>query len=314
MISQLKEQLLRNIILRILAVVIAISIWGWVQVNEEATFVQKVSLEFILPNDLIESSQLPKTILVEVSGSKGLIKSLENMTLSTQLDLSDGVLGGNHIDLSTQSILGLPEGVSISRYTPPSIGVNLDQQMLRELPIHPNIVGSPKDNWQLEKIEVHPRTITIKGPRKLLTSLSEIQTKVIDINKISSSMEVQVGLSFSSSMISSENNDNISISILVQQVLEEKLYSAIPISLKGNSSLITPNTVDITLQLPKNEIDNNPTFALVVDPLILEKFPSKFEFSPLTKEYFSVRGLSNEMLDIIAIQPTEFTITKGPEE
>lgn len=314
MISQLKERLLRNIILRILAVMIAISIWGWVQVNEEATLLQKVSLEFILPNDLIESSQLPKTILVEVSGSKGLIKSLENMTLSTQLDLSDGVLGGNHIDLSTQSILGLPEGVSISRYTPPSIGVNLDQQMLRELPIQPNIVGSPKDNWQLEKIEVYPRTITIKGPRKLLTSLSEIQTKVIDINKISSSMEVQVGLSFPSSMISSENNDNISITILVQQVLEEKLYSAIPISLKGNSSLITPNTVDITLQLPKNDIDNNPTFTLVVDPLILKEFPSKFEFTPLTKEYFSVIGLSNEMLDITAIQPTEFTITKGPEE
>ena len=314
MITQLKERLLRNIILRILAVMLAISIWGWVQVNEEATLLQKVSLDFLLPSDLIESSELPKTILVEVSGSKGLIKSLEHLKLSTQLDLSDGVLGENQIDPSTQAILGLPEGVSISRYTPPSIDVNLDQQMLRELPIKPNIVGSPKENWQLKKIEVTPRTITIKGPRKLLTSLSEIQTKVIDINNIFSSMEVQVGLSFSSSMISSENNNKISINILVEEVLEEKLYSAIPISFKDELYQITPNTVDIMLQLPKQEIDKKPIFTLVVNPSILGKFPSEFEFSPLTKEYFSVKGLSSDVNKIISIQPTEFTIIKGSEE
>jgi hypothetical protein len=127
-------------------------------------------------------------------------------------------------------------------------------------------------------------------------------------------MEVQVGLSFSSSMITSENNDKISINILVEQVLEDKLYSGIPISLKDNFSQIIPNTIDIILQLPKQEIDKNPTLTLVVNPSILEKFPSQFEFTPLTKDYFSVKVLSSDVIKIISIQPTEFTIIKGSEE
>lgn len=315
MISRWKEALLRNITLRIIALLLSISIWSWVQINEEASLLQKVSIDYILPPNLIESSELPKAILVEISGSKGLIKSLENINLSTKLDLSDGVLGENHIELNTQPILGLPEGVDITRYTPPSIDVNLDQPMLRELPIRPNIVGSPKENWRLSKINISPKTITVRGPRKLLDSISEIPTQVIDINKVSSPMEFQVGLSLSSNVLSTDHKNKISVNILVEMEITEKEYPQTQISIGDNSTKLNVQKVNIRLRFPKKNLQKLKTpLKLIIDEEILEKSPLGFEYSQNTKEYFSIQGLPEEALEIISIQPSIFTIQEGLEE
>ena len=315
MISRWKEALMRNIVLRLLAVLLAISTWSWVQINEEASLLQKVSIEYILPPDLIESSELPKAVLVEISGAKGLIKSLENINLSTKLDLSDGVLGENHIELSTQPIAGIPEGVSITRYTPPSIDVDLDQPILRELLVRPNIVGSPKSDWRISKIEVVPKTLTIRGPRKLLNSVSEVSTQVIDINGVDSPIEFQVGLSLPSNVLSTDQKNKIAVNILVEMEMVEQNYPETKIILGNDTVQLNTETVALTLRVPKLHLGTLKTPPILkIQEDILSLSPLGFEYSPATKQYFSVQGLPQEGLEIISIQPSTFTIKEGSEE
>lgn len=313
--SRWREIFFRNLTLRILAILLAISIWSWVQINEEASLLQKVSIHYILPPDLIESTELPKAILVEISGAKGLIKSLEDINLSTTLDLSDGVLGENHIELSMQPIQGIPEGVSITRYTPPSIDINLDQPMLRELPVRPNIVGSPKEDWRLSKIEISPKTATVRGPRKLLNSISEIPTQVIDINEIDSLMEFKVGLSLPSNVLSTDQKNKIAVNILVEMEMIEEKYPQTAITINDSAIRLTAKTVDLVLRFPKKNLKNLKTpLKLEIDENILAKSPLEFKYSAETKEYFSIQGLPDEALEIISIQPSIFTIQEGTVE
>ena len=69
----MKAQRSETLPLKILAVLISI-IWGWIQLNEEESDVKRVSIDYLTPDNLIQSEELPKSISVELMGAKGRIR------------------------------------------------------------------------------------------------------------------------------------------------------------------------------------------------------------------------------------------------
>ena len=60
----MKTQRSETLPLKVLAVLISILIWGWIQLNEEESDVKIVTISYLTPENLIQSEELPKSISV----------------------------------------------------------------------------------------------------------------------------------------------------------------------------------------------------------------------------------------------------------
>ena len=56
----MKTQRSETLPLKILAVLISILIWGWIQLNEEESDVKIVSISYLTPEELIQSEEYEK--------------------------------------------------------------------------------------------------------------------------------------------------------------------------------------------------------------------------------------------------------------
>lgn len=173
----MKPQRSETLPLKILAVLLSIVIWGWIQLNEEESDVKRVTIDYLTPENLIQSEELPKSISVELIGAKGRIRQIKNRQLNMTLDLRDVHLGQNQRPIRASSLTNLPDGISVARFSPPILELQFDNPSIREIPIRANILGSPNNKFKISSIQVDPKSIPIRGPERYLSELYIYQRK-----------------------------------------------------------------------------------------------------------------------------------------
>ena len=159
----MKVQRSETLPLKILAVLISIVIWGWIQLNEEESDVKRVSIDYLTPDNLIQSEELPKSVSVELMGAKGRIRQMKSRQLNMTLDLRDVHLGQNQRPLQESSLTNLPDGISVARFSPPILELQFDNPSIREIPIRPNILGTPNNKFKVSSIQITLKSIPVKS-------------------------------------------------------------------------------------------------------------------------------------------------------
>jgi YbbR domain-containing protein len=310
----LSSRLRNNMFLKILSLCIALSIWLWVQVNEEKSISAKLALKYKLPDDLVEVSEPPKAILVELHGPKGRIRQLNNTVLYTMIDLVDSIEGNNNIDLSVQQIDNIPEGVTISRYIPPILDIVLDKPMIRDVQIRPNIVGSPQKGLKITKITIEPTSFTIKGARQLLKNITEVKTEAINVDQISESRTFKTSLSLPSKTLIAQHSQQISVKIEVASNIIEREFTQVKVVLNDDSKSLDPPEVTVTMTLKEDKLPDLPS-----EPILQVTLPDKKEFSSgvvynkKNASLFTIVDGDKVDAKILSIEPSTFTFREKDE-
>lgn len=73
-----------------------------------------------------------------------------------------------------------------------SVNVLLPMQKLKNINIKPVITGKPKEGYKITKIEVIPKTVTIKGKEEIVNKINEIFTKPINVDELDASLVTEV--------------------------------------------------------------------------------------------------------------------------
>lgn len=214
---------------KLLALGITLLLWLVVSdINKPRTIRTAVQLNFIRPNNLDISNEPPRTIDVELTGSRERLNNMKLFDLVATVDLSDNPPGERVVRLNNERVhMELPEGVRIDSFKPNTIQVRLESNLERQLPVEIKLEGQPAPGYELVSSSAHPSTISVRGPVSLIEKLQRAPTELISIEgRKSNFTAVGVTIAISDSRIEVVN-PTIDVAI---EIAERKNPTTTPLS------------------------------------------------------------------------------------
>ena len=225
--------------IKLLALGITLALWLAVSdLNKPRTIRTAVQLNFILPSDMDISNETPKTVEVELTGSRERLNSMKLLDLVATLDISGSQAGERVIRLLPERVqMDLPTGVKIDSFRPTTIPVRLEPNVERQLPVEIKLAGQPADGYEVVRSSAQPSTVTVRGPASLVENLKRAPTETISI---------------------AGRNQSFTATRVVIDVSDQKI------------DLLTP-VVDVTIEIEQKKSIAAPVSSALAERLIAQK-------------------------------------------
>jgi len=188
--------LFRNWALKLLAFLLALVLWLTL-IPEERTFSEKsltIPLEtHNLPADLEMVERPPAAIDLTVRAPNRLIDQITPSNVFAKLNLAGASVAQQEYPLN-ESMISVPAGVTVIKIYPSKVRLRLERTQQAELENVPELIGSPREGMKIERVEVAPPTVAVKGPESRIKRKDRVRTTPIDVSVLTQSSEVEADL------------------------------------------------------------------------------------------------------------------------
>lgn len=180
----LRNVFVRNLGLKVLALVIALASWFALSGQRrerisERSYRIPLSLVNVPPHTMV-ASPLPGGVDVRVRGSFTALRQLEPERLEAVIDLSDARLGERVHHFAPEDI-NVPPDVEVLGIAPGEVRVTLDRVGERLLPVIPALAGDPPPGSQVVDVSVEPKIARIVGPATALEKMTGVSTEPVSV-------------------------------------------------------------------------------------------------------------------------------------
>lgn len=175
---------MKNIGLKLLALVLACSLWWYVSLPRREQVRERVvtaSLSLVgVPSFLMITTQdIPSTVSVRVRGRKSDLRALASQSLEASADLSSITRPGDvEITIRPQHI-NVPEEIEVVSIQPSRIRFRVEQLRQRAVPIRPYLEGAPPAGYLVGQATAEPPLALVQGPSSQIMKLAEVTTERI---------------------------------------------------------------------------------------------------------------------------------------
>ena len=183
--DSLRRSLERNLPLKLLALILSLALWFHISRTGREYFSLTVPVTVVkLPPHLELLKSLPDRVTLTLEGPPGFGRQIHAESLSIILDghsLGPG-LTSLRLDNST---LSLPTGVSVVRFAPEKVSINLmplSRKMVRILPL---FIGETRHRIAPLRVRMIPDQALIEGDRTNLASIHFLKTRPIELSLLS---------------------------------------------------------------------------------------------------------------------------------
>ena len=176
--------------LRLLALGIAVGIWFNASVEDRLVSSEKVveaAIAYNRPNGFMLINPV-QNVNVRVSGSKKAIRRLSPYMVNVSVDLGQRQTGLATINLTAESVL-LPDGLEVVSIEPNTIRVDLEKEVIQNLPVVPKLTGKPAAGATVGKPEPIPNQIKVIGPEPMLARIDALSTRPVSLDGHGSTFE-----------------------------------------------------------------------------------------------------------------------------
>lgn len=258
-------------ILRVISLGLAIVLWYYVGGEDIVNKNVMVPVEVInLPRDLVISNQFKKEIEVSVSGPRSLVLDMGKGSITRQIDLEKATPGTMVLE-NSNDVIAVPRGVKVQRIQPKSVILSLDKLIQKQFPVNPVTEGELAVDYVMRNIRMEPDSISITGPQTVLEKFDVLRTKVIDIQGLNKSTEIQVPLELDPIFVDLIGATTITASLDIAVETVQKTISGFMVNVQKDGVLqrVTPATVSITAALPvtliRGQVDLHKLFTVSAD-------------------------------------------------
>ena len=181
----MKERLMNNIGLKVLAFLAASMLWLMVvNIDDPVTTKTFYNIPVSVVNEevLSESNQTyqivddTQTVSVTVKAKRKTLNRIKNEDIIAIADMKE-------LTLKTQ----IPISISIKGYdgkyesaeaSPRNLQVKLDDEQTKKFPIVPTTTGTVRDGYALGEIKASPEKVSIRGPKTVISKISRVEASV----------------------------------------------------------------------------------------------------------------------------------------
>ncbi|MBF0508935.1 MAG: hypothetical protein HQK57_08425, partial [Deltaproteobacteria bacterium] len=212
----LRKLFLQNLPLKILSVVLAFLLWGFVVGEKDSEVGVTVPLELVnVPADTAITNDIPADVSLRFKGPRNLVRNLSERGMIKTIDLKDMKPGVNTINLLPESF-PVPRGLELIRVSPSSLIIYLERIITKRLRVMASLEGEPADNFAVTKVVVKPDSIIVSGSKSELSATDFLWTAPIDINDIQKSLDITTPLEKYSRLLKVLEPDAINVQVIVE--------------------------------------------------------------------------------------------------
>lgn len=214
--SRLNKFITTNTWLKLASLVLAIVLWFFVVSKGRSVIIVDVPIGFKNIPANVEIVDGPKTISISIEGQERLLKKLREKDISVIIDLGKVKKGKALFSLSADDI-ALPKSLTVTKISPQTIKLMVDEKVKKDVPVRPIIVGSPADGFLVEGIEIAPKMVKIEGPESIVAKVYTVKTEPIDITGITNSLQYRAYLDVSKENIRADISE-VEVNIAIGKV------------------------------------------------------------------------------------------------
>ncbi len=192
----IKKIFTKNLGLKIFSFLLALILW-FTLIPEEKRFSEKslnVPLELHNIPSNIELVERPiQTVHVTVRAPERLINQISSANVHAVLDLKRASTAQQDYTLS-RSMVSIPVGAEVKEISPSLVNLKFENSKEMMLTIKPDIYGKLPPGYVLNKTEVEPSEVLVKGPESKIHENEVVRTSPIDISGFMHTTAVEADL------------------------------------------------------------------------------------------------------------------------
>jgi YbbR domain-containing protein len=184
--------------LKFISVFLSIFLWAYVLNSEKVKFEKTVSLEYILPEDMIFAQKPPLEVTFMIEGPRAFVRTVSEREDRLVIDLNRANSKRQlafQVDINPTQ-LSLPFGMVVERVLPRRIPIRLEKKASKIVPVRAQFMGQLPEKISLIKSELRPSEVEVYGPRSVIATLKELPTRPIELDALvgQESIPVEVAL------------------------------------------------------------------------------------------------------------------------
>ena len=250
--NRLMNALLRHPHYKLLAFFTALATWFYVQGTEVSVDTYAVDVEWRLPADRMAVNSVPNTVQIVVDGSRNALRAVPSERLKMVMDLSS-----LPPEVSTQTVAfkqteldGLPSNVTLRRFVPGDIDIELDEVGTRNFTIRAQTIGTPANGYMVGEVRLDTGVVELQGPNGRLALITEVNTLPIDVSDLRHDRRVEVRLDLPRG-IERKENTVIQAQIDIEPKVAGRTVLNVPVHVRSSRVWqVIPSTIKVRLEGP----------------------------------------------------------------
>lgn len=249
--SKIRQALRRNLGLRVVAVMLAIGLWLFVNVGQrDAETSLKVPIVYRrLPAGLMIVNARPDFVELTVSGPGTLLSLLDPDRLTLRLDLAGVAPGEADFNIGPERF-NIPRQTRITRISPAQIRLEVDQLGTRELPVHLNLSGTIAKGYRISAEETSPASVKITGPLRDVRQMQRIETAALDVSGASTDVSRVVNLINPGWLRVSV--EQVDATVRIKEIISDRRFRGVQIQVRDTTykTSVDPPQADLIVRGP----------------------------------------------------------------
>lgn len=256
-LSEVRQRFVRNLGLRLLALLIAIGLWVFVNAAQHETETDLVvPVQYAgLPPGLMIINEHPQFVNLRISGPQTLLSLLDPGRMTVHLDLR-GVTPGEADYKITTDMFHIPRQTSIEQITPSQITLDIDQIVTKSLPVHLDTSGEVASGLEIASVQLQPATVAVTGPQRMLRNLGSLDTVPLDVQGLAADVSRVIALADSGPLIRVPVTQVLA-TVHLGDVIAERQFRNVPIAVRNTSlrAMVIPRTVSLAVRGPQRALN-----------------------------------------------------------
>lgn len=181
--------------LRLLALALAILAWFFFAVQQRERLSEKVVEAGVRYDNFpgLVILERVESVRVGLRGSEGKMRSLNPFLVEVFIELDEPAKGTFEVPLSADNVI-LPEDFEVISLQPNVIRLQLDDEIDHLLGVEAKLEGEPAAGAIVQRTEVRPSMVLVRGPRSLIDEISLLSTTPIDLTGHAITFEEQAAV------------------------------------------------------------------------------------------------------------------------
>lgn len=268
MIKNALKIIFSNFRYKVIAVLAALMIWGYVQGEEIVEYNRRIRVNISLARGFALKGPATRYVDATLRGPRFLLGETESKSLEATHYIPSGQTGTIETPFDNNWIHGLDPRIKVTVHNR-IMKVFVDEMAEKTLTVREVLKGAPKPGFFIEEVIITPNSVKIEGLKYDLSNISEILTEPVDVSGISDSKTVTSRLAFPEDSGFKTDSEEVSVQIKLGDRRLNKNYPNVAIGVVGKDSgyRLSPSEVSVVLQGTQEALDkiNRSDLTVFVD-------------------------------------------------
>lgn len=221
----IKNIFLRNWGLKLFSLLLALVLWLTLIPEEKILSEKTLTVPLELHNipaqmELVERP--PSTVDVKIRAPQRILNQFTSVAVHAALNLERASVEQTEYPLN-KNMISLPSGGEVMDIYPSQVNLRLERTKEVMLQVEPSITGELQQGLKLEKIEVIPNEVLIKGPESKVKETFKVRTSPIDLSSLTQSKELEADLILPSPDLNLASQTKVKVRVVLSEEKDKKI-------------------------------------------------------------------------------------------